>query len=179
MVRRSPVIVITGTPGTGKSTHAELLVQQLLVQESPIPLQHLNVGEMVKTQGLHEGFDDEWQSYTVDEDKVRSPSLSPWLPPPTVGLARAHATQLLDQLEPIVSQGGVVLDWHACDVYPERWADLVVVLRCHHTTLWERLEKRCVLFPRGGCPLPQVWFACPIPLAIHGVYGGHSVSSKR
>ena len=66
MVRRSPVIVITGTPGTGKSTHAELLVR-----ESPIPLQHVNVGELVKTHGLHEGFDEEWQSYTVDEDKVR------------------------------------------------------------------------------------------------------------
>jgi len=113
MVRRPPVIVITGTPGTGKSTHA-----QLLVQESPIPLQHINVGEFVKTHGLHEGFDEEWQSYTVDEDK------------------------LLDQLEPLVSAGGVILDWHTCDVYPERWADLVVVLRCHHTTLWDRLEKR-------------------------------------
>ena len=69
MVRRSPVIVITGTPGTGKSTHA-----QLLVQESPMPLQHVNVGELVKTHGLHEGFDEEWQSFTVDEDKVRSRS---------------------------------------------------------------------------------------------------------
>ena len=52
--------------------------------------------------------------------------------------------QVLDQLEPLVSAGGVVLDWHTCDIYPERWADLVVVLRCHHTTLWDRLEKRYV-----------------------------------
>ncbi|KAF8452282.1 P-loop containing nucleoside triphosphate hydrolase protein [Boletus edulis BED1] len=120
MPRRSPVIVITGTPGTGKSTHA-----QLLVQESPVPLQHINVGELVKTQGLHEGFDEEWQSFTVDEDK------------------------LLDQLESPVSAGGVILDWHTSDVYPERWADLVVVLRCHHTTLWDRLEKR-------GYPLKKI-----------------------
>ncbi|KAF8547856.1 P-loop containing nucleoside triphosphate hydrolase protein [Imleria badia] len=120
MGRCPPVIVITGTPGTGKSTHA-----QLLVQESPIPLQHINVGDLVKTQGLHEGFDEEWQSYTVNEDKV------------------------LDQLEPLISDGGVVLDWHTCDVYPERWADLVVVLRCHHTTLWDRLEKR-------GYPLKKI-----------------------
>ncbi|KAI9462195.1 P-loop containing nucleoside triphosphate hydrolase protein [Boletus coccyginus] len=120
MARRYPVIVITGTPGTGKSTHA-----QLLVQESPIPLQHINVGELVKTHGLHDGFDEEWQSYNVDEDK------------------------LLDQLEPLVSEGGVVLDWHTCDIYPERWADLVVVLRCQHTTLWDRLEKR-------GYPLRKI-----------------------
>ncbi|KAJ7071223.1 AAA domain-containing protein [Mycena amicta] len=109
----SPVIVLTGTPGTGKSTHA-----QLLVDESPIPLKHINVGEWVKEKGFYTQFDEEWQSYTVDEDK------------------------LLDELEPIVANGGVILDWHTCEAYPERWPDLVVVLRCDHTQLWERLEKR-------------------------------------
>jgi hypothetical protein len=65
--RRYPIIVITGTPGTGKSTHAELVVAQ-----SSAPLRHVNVGELVKAKGLHEGFDDEWESYIVDEDKVRA-----------------------------------------------------------------------------------------------------------
>ncbi|KAL0575984.1 factor activating pos9 [Marasmius crinis-equi] len=109
----APVIVITGTPGTGKSTHA-----QLLCNESPIPLKHINVGDWVKEKGLYEEFDEDWQSYTVDEDK------------------------LLDELEPIVSEGGVVLDWHTCEAFPERWPDLVVVLRCDHSKLWDRLEKR-------------------------------------
>ena len=63
--RKAPVIVITGTPGTGKTTHAQLLAQQ-----SPVPLQHINVCDLVKEKGLHEGYDEEWQSYTVDEDKV-------------------------------------------------------------------------------------------------------------
>jgi len=118
--RQSPVIIITGTPGTGKSTHAHLLSE-----ESPIPLRHINVGDLVKERGLHEGYDQEWQSYTVDEDK------------------------LLDELEPLASAGGIVLDWHTCEMFPERWADLVVVLRCDHTRLWERLEKR-------GYPLKKI-----------------------
>ncbi|KAE9410950.1 P-loop containing nucleoside triphosphate hydrolase protein [Gymnopus androsaceus JB14] len=113
MSSQSPVIVITGTPGTGKSTHA-----QLLVNESPIPLRHINVGDWVKEKGLYEEYDEEWQSYTVDEDK------------------------LLDELEPIVAEGGVILDWHTCEIFPERWPDLVVVLRCEHSQLWDRLEKR-------------------------------------
>ena len=65
--KTSPVIVITGTPGTGKSTHAELLVK-----ESPVPLQHINVSEFVKEKELYENFDAEWGSYVVDEDKVRN-----------------------------------------------------------------------------------------------------------
>jgi adenylate kinase len=64
--KQSPVIIITGTPGTGKSTHA-----QLLVDESPVPLQHINVGQMVKDKGFYHDFDEQWQSYTVDEDKAR------------------------------------------------------------------------------------------------------------
>lgn len=64
--RSSPVIVITGTPGTGKTTHAQLLVEQ-----SPVLLRHINVSELVKEKMLHDGFDEEWQTYLVDEDKVR------------------------------------------------------------------------------------------------------------
>ena len=60
------VTTISGGPGTGKTTHAELLAQ-----ESPVPLKHINVGDLVKEKGLYEEYDDEWQSYTVDEDKVR------------------------------------------------------------------------------------------------------------
>lgn len=61
--RQAPVIVITGTPGTGKSTHAQLLANET-------SLQHINIGDWVKEKGLYENFDEEWQSYTVDEERV-------------------------------------------------------------------------------------------------------------
>jgi hypothetical protein len=53
---------------------------------------------------------------------------------------------VVDELEPLVEAGvGLILDWHTCDAFPERWVDLVIVLQCNHTQLWERLEARCAL----------------------------------
>jgi adenylate kinase len=63
--RYLPTIVITGTPGTGKSTLAELLVK-----ESPISLTHVEVSELVKDRHLYENYDKDWDTYTVDEDKA-------------------------------------------------------------------------------------------------------------
>lgn len=50
--------------------------------------------------------------------------------------------QLLDHLEPLQTPGGLILDWHACDLYPERWIDLVVVVRCSNDVLHDRLRAR-------------------------------------
>jgi adenylate kinase len=110
----------------------------MLASVSPVPLRHLNVGEMVKEKGLHDGYDVEWQTYTVNEDKVGHGYNYKLLWTPFA----QTKMEVLDELEPLVEEGGLILDWHVCDLYPERWIDLVVVLRCNHTLLWERLEKR-------------------------------------
>jgi len=34
-----------------------------------------------------------------------------------------------DELEEQMTSGGNVLDFHSCDFFPERWFDLVVILR--------------------------------------------------
>ncbi|CAI4210197.1 unnamed protein product [Parascedosporium putredinis] len=38
--------------------------------------------------------------------------------------------------------GGCLLDWHACDLFPLSWIDLVVVLRVSSSTLYDRLAAR-------------------------------------
>ena len=70
---KGPVIVITGTPGTGKTTHS-----QLLAGESPVPLRHINVGQWAKEKDLYESYDEEWQSHVVDEDRVGLPLSCAW-----------------------------------------------------------------------------------------------------
>jgi adenylate kinase len=52
--------------------------------------------------------------------------------------------QLLDAIEDEVKEGGYIIDWHACDLFPKSWIDLVVVLRVKSETLYDRLKERFV-----------------------------------
>ncbi|KAI4723267.1 P-loop containing nucleoside triphosphate hydrolase protein [Aureobasidium sp. EXF-10727] len=110
-MRTSPNIIITGTPGVGKTTHCEQLA-------SSTGLTHLNVNKVVKERDCEDGFDDELNSVIVDEDK------------------------LLDAIEPDLEAGGQIIDWHACDMFPQSLIDLVVVVRCNSTILYDRLKGR-------------------------------------
>ena len=51
--------------------------------------------------------------------------------------------QVVDELEEMMSEGGNVVEYHGCDFFPERWFDIVIVLRTDNTLLYDRLAKRC------------------------------------
>lgn len=53
-----------------------------------------------------------------------------------------YLLQVIDELEDQMSEGGNIVDYHGCDFFPERWFDIVLVLRTNNTILYERLEKR-------------------------------------
>lgn len=63
MDRDLPNILVTGTPGTGKTTTSEAIA-------NATGLQHINVGELVKRKQLHEGYLAEYDTHILDEDKV-------------------------------------------------------------------------------------------------------------
>uniref|UniRef100_A0A7S2W7W1 Adenylate kinase isoenzyme 6 homolog n=1 Tax=Mucochytrium quahogii TaxID=96639 RepID=A0A7S2W7W1_9STRA len=113
MERSLPNILITGTPGTGKSSTSRALA------EAVPEFKHVEVNEIVKSEKLYEGFDAERDAHIIDDDKV------------------------CDVLEEKLKEGGCVVDTHSMvDYFPERWFDLVVVLTADNTILYDRLEKR-------------------------------------
>mmetsp|Transcript_54381 Transcript_54381/g.125291 ORF Transcript_54381/g.125291 Transcript_54381/m.125291 type:complete len:182 (-) Transcript_54381:445-990(-) len=109
---RFPNILVAGTPGTGKSATAMAVASQLP------QMSHVEIGALVRDKQLHDGWDDELQCYILDEDRI------------------------CDELEETMERGGALVDFHGADLFPERWFDLVVVLRTDNGVLYPRLEKR-------------------------------------
>lgn len=138
MVRSWPNIALTGTPGTGKSTHAELLIESLP------KLRHIEVSTIVKEHGFHIGYDEDYQTYDVDEDALLDyiEPLTGTIAPEPLDDEDEADSELASSDDASEDRGGLILDWHSCEAYPERWVDLVVVLRCNHEILWKRLESR-------------------------------------
>lgn len=106
-----PNILITGTPGTGKTETARRIAEQT-------GLRHLNVGDLVKAENCHDGRDEEFDTYIVDDDKI------------------------CDLLEPYIEEGGNIIDFHSCELFPERWFELILVLRANTDILYDRLTDR-------------------------------------
>lgn len=121
-----PNILITGTPGTGKSAHCERLMEMLSeldpATQGECPFRLFNVGQLVKDKDLHNGqVDQEFSALVIDE---------------------ACEEKILDELEGPIAEGGVIVDHHSCGFFPERFFQLVVVLRADNSILYPRLEAR-------------------------------------
>ncbi len=108
------VIIVTGTPGTGKTTLAKGLVPLLKTK-------YLDVNSLVKeNDGIVESFDNERDCFVVDEKKL-------------IGI-------LLDLIKR--SKNSVVIDSHMSHYLPKSKVDCCIVTKCDIKVLKKRLEER-------------------------------------
>ncbi len=96
MNRTRPNVLITGTPGTGKTTTADLLAREL-------GFRHINVGEWVREKGLHSGWNQDFECYNLDEDKVRA--RPGWAPPRSVSLLEGRGLAPDARLTAVLRRG--------------------------------------------------------------------------
>ncbi|KAL6953711.1 Adenylate kinase isoenzyme 6 [Sarracenia purpurea var. burkii] len=61
--RTKPNVLVTGTPGTGKTTTSSVLAEAT-------QLRHINVGDLVREKNLHDGWDDQLDCHIINEDLV-------------------------------------------------------------------------------------------------------------
>jgi adenylate kinase len=81
-------------------------------------LRHISINQVAKDKGCLESYDNEFKTWVVDEDR------------------------LLTEVEGDLEYGGNIIDWHVCEIFPERLIDLVVVLRVDSKFLYDRLKSR-------------------------------------
>lgn len=110
--RKIPNILVTGTPGVGKTTLGKLLPEYIE------GLTFYNVGELVNSEKLYKTWNEKYNVPEFDEDMV------------------------VDYFEKIMDKEGCVLEFHSSGFFPERWFDLVVLLRTDNTILYDRLKER-------------------------------------
>lgn len=109
------IIIVTGTPGVGKTVLGKLLAEEA-------GYQFLSLGDLVKSEGLHKGFDRQAESYIVDE-RALEPKLN--------GHLQAHRMD------------GIVFETHFVSPIVHKTRGMVaIVLRLDPVLLARRLRAR-------------------------------------
>jgi adenylate kinase len=106
------MIIITGTPGTGKTTISKALAKE-------IHADYLSLTRFVIDKGLYSGIDRERKTRIVDIERTRK-SLRNLIPKGTM----------------------IIVDTHVADSIPRERTRKVIVLRCHPRVLESRLRKK-------------------------------------
>ena len=105
-------IIVTGTPGTGKTTIARLIAKKL-------QFQYIDINKVIKEKKLSVFYDKKRKTKVVDEKK----------------LAR-------ELIKLIKKNNKVVIDGHLSHFIPRKYASVCIVTRCDLKTLKRRLGKR-------------------------------------
>lgn len=112
------MIVISGTPGTGKTILGQALVKEGKKGE------YLELGDMIKEEGLYLGYDHERDTLILDVEKFQK-----------------KIREIIERTEG-EKEEFLIIDGHVTDLIPKDLVDLVVVLRCNPKVLRERLKVK-------------------------------------
>ena len=108
------MLVITGTPGVGKTTVSKLLAAKLGAV-------HLDVASLVRSEGITSGYDQRRETLIADTTKLAK-----------------RMQKVISE-----TSKTVIVDGHfATDIVPEKQVTRVFVLRCHPEQLQRRMEER-------------------------------------
>jgi len=106
-------IIITGTPGTGKSTLAKLIAKRL-------HFKRIDVSSLIKKKKISEGYDRKRKTKIVDTKKLNR--------------------ELMSIIKN--SKQNLIIDSHLSHYLPKKYVDLCIVVKCGLKKLYGRLKRR-------------------------------------
>ena len=111
-------IIITGTPGTGKTTLSKRLSKKL-------NFYYLDVNKIISQYKLSEGYDRKRKTKIIDINKLNK--------------------KLILEVKNIKKSGkynGIIIDSHLSHYFPREYADFCIVTKCGIKELNKRLKKK-------------------------------------
>ena len=119
MLQNKIIIAVSGTPGTGKTMLSKMIVSML--RDVNIKAFRLDITDFAKKEKFYDYYDDESESYVVDENK----------------LSDAFVKFVKDENSDVF-----VLDGHMSHLISKDIVDLVIVTLCNISVLKRRLSER-------------------------------------
>ena len=106
------IIIVTGCPGTGKTTIAKKIARQK-------KLKYVDVGQLIKDNKLYSYYNKKEKTYVVDVKKLNN-----------------------FLIKMIKKEKNLILDSHLSHYIPSKYVDECIVTKCDLKELKKRLEKR-------------------------------------
>lgn len=107
------VIIISGTPGTGKTKLAKLISKQS-------NFKYVNVTKLIKNKRIFDSYDKKRKCYVVDTRKLNK--------------------QLIDLVKR--AESNIILDSHLSHFLPSKYVNLCIITKCNLKELKRRLLIR-------------------------------------
>ena len=138
--RKRANILITGVPCTGKTSLVKRVLAHLANDSgADAHVHYIDVNEAITEERLHDGYDDEYKSFILNEDRLLDHLEVCNCKYFSFFVCIYAFQQFFDDSH---VDGGLIIDYHSSEFFPERWFDYVVVLRCDNTAHFDRLHAR-------------------------------------
>ncbi len=121
------IILVTGTPGTGKTALAKNLAQKL-------NFLYLDVNKLISKNNLSEGYDKKRKSKIVDANKLAKSLIK------EINFIKKY--KKINKIKNQKKIKGVIIDSHLSHYLPGRYANLCIVAKCDIKELSARLKKK-------------------------------------
>jgi|TARA_Y100000031_G_scaffold144637_1_gene176336 adenylate kinase len=140
------IIVVTGTPGTGKTKIAGKIASKL-------NFEYIDVNKIIKKNKISEGYDKKRKAKIIDTKKLNKAlvkEIENSKKPIKKSLNKKTKKQSINKKINIKIKknndkkikNGIIVDSHLSHYLPKKYVDLCIVTKCSLRTLKNRLEKR-------------------------------------
>ncbi|MBW2976314.1 AAA family ATPase [Candidatus Woesearchaeota archaeon] len=141
-------LIVTGTPGTGKTTLSKELAKKL-------NLYYVDVNKVVKKYNVSEGYDLKRKTKVIDVNKLSRAlvkEINTYKNTMKSTIKKYSINKKTNNIKKIIKKNknynfknikqGVIIDSHLSHYLPNKYADLCIVTKCGLKELEKRLKKK-------------------------------------